>query len=193
MGSGVSGLYSGTYGAVAAGGAGGSGQKDKGSGSSSSERKSQPYASSYGVTDEMLEYDKDRGVFSDEKGYSLNPTAVDAVNSVRDGVLVGHDGKPMDGSYTYAVKENGDLVIGKRNGNGKEGKATPHPTLVGGKDPKVRIAGIVTMSKGKIVKYDNESGHFKPNNLSMPAADEAFLKLPSSAFHRNFNKNMGRR
>lgn len=33
----------------------------------------------------------------------------------------------MDGYYTYAVKENGELVIGERNGNGKDGKATPSP------------------------------------------------------------------
>ncbi len=193
MGSGMSGLYSGTYGA-AAGGLGGNGTNViskvdlplPG-------RGSQPYAESYGVTSDMLDYDKDRGIYSNEKGYSLNPTVVNAGDSIKDGVLVGRDGKPMDGSYAYAVKEDGDLVIARRNGNGREGKPTPHPTLVGGKDPKVRIAGIVTMSKGKIVKYDNESGHFKPNDLSMPAADEAFSKLPGSAFHRNFNKNMGRR
>ena len=56
----------------------------------------------------------------------------------------------------------------------------------------MKVAGIVSISRGKIVKYDNESGHFKPNILSMPAADEAFLKLPSYAFHRNFKKNMDR-
>lgn len=99
----------------------------------------------------------------------------------------------MDGTYTYAVREDGTLVIGKRNGNGRDGKATPHPTLVGGRNPRVRIAGIVTMSKGKIVKYDNESGHFKPNILSMTEADRAFSELPITAFHRNFRKNMGRR
>ena len=193
MGSGVSGLYSGTYGAVAVGDLDDNEDNVSKDDLSLSERKSQPYAESYGVVNDMLEWDKSRGVYSDENGYSFNPTAVIASNSIRDGVLVGHDGKQMDGSYTYAVKENGDLVIGKRNGNGKEGKATPHPTLIGGKDPKVRIAGIVIMSRGKIVKYDNESGHFKPNDLSMPAADKVFSKLPSSAFHRNFNKNMGRR
>ena len=191
MGSGISGLYTGTYGANAA--AGGAPAVGGGIGGADATRGSQPYASSYGVTPDMLQYDKDRGVYSDEKGYTRNPTAVNAHDSVRDGILVDHKGEPMNGDYTYVVKENGELVIGKRNGNGRDGKATPHPTLVGGKEPRVKVAGMVTMSNGKIVKYDNESGHFKPNDLSMPEADKAFSQLPSTVFHRNFNKNMGRR
>lgn len=99
----------------------------------------------------------------------------------------------MDGTYTYAVKEDGELVIGKRNGNGRDGKATPHPTLVGGKNPRVRVAGMVTLSHDQVFKYDTESGHFKPNAKSIAAADDAFSQLPLSAFHRNFKKNMGRR
>ncbi|MDU6011990.1 MAG: hypothetical protein E6Y86_08110 [Slackia sp.] len=85
----------------------------------------------------------------------------------------------MDGYYTYAVKENGELVIGERNGNGKDGKATPYQTLVGGREPRVKVAGMVTMSNGKIVKYDSESGHFKANDLSMP---EPFLSCPNRPF-----------
>ena len=139
----------------------------------------------------MVEYDKGRGVYTDD-GYGVNPTAAKATSSVRDGILVNKDGTPMDGHYTYVVTTSGELVIGKRNGNGRDGLATPHPTLIGGKDPKVKVAGIVVMAQGKITKYDNESGHFKPNILSMPAADEAFSKLPDSAFHSNFKKNMSR-
>lgn len=69
----------------------------------------------------------------------------------------------------------------------------PHQTLVGGREPRVKVAGMVTMSNGKIVKYDSESGHFKANDLSMPEPNKAFSQLPESAFHRNFNKNMDRR
>ena len=112
-----------------------------------------------------VKYDKDRGAYSEETGYTRNPTTVNARENVREGVIVDHEGKPMNGSYTYAVKENGELVIGKRNGNGKDGKTTPHPTLLGDKEPRVKVAGMVTMSNGKLVKYDNESGHFKPNDL----------------------------
>ncbi|WP_148362961.1 hypothetical protein [Olsenella massiliensis] len=68
-----------------------------------------------------------------------NPTAVNAHDSVSDGVLVNHAEKPTDNHYTYTVKENGELVIGERNGTGKDGKTTPHPTLVGGREPRVKV------------------------------------------------------
>ena len=143
------------------------------------------------MTKEMVEYDKERGVYTDS-GYGVNPTAVKVSSSVHNGVLVNKDDTPMNRHYTYVVTTGGELIIGKRNGIGRDGLATPHPTLIGGKNPKVKVAGIVVVSEGKIVKYDNESGHYKPNILSMPAADEVFSKLPNSAFHSNFKKNMGR-
>lgn len=66
MGSGVSGLYAGTYGANAATNGVGEG------------KQSQPFSDSYGVTRGMLEYDRQRGVYSEERGYDLNPTTVEA-------------------------------------------------------------------------------------------------------------------
>lgn len=63
----------------------------------------------------------------------------------------------------------------------------------GGSSASFDTIGMMTFQDGKIVKYDNESGHFKPNVKSMPEADKAFSELPSTAFHRNFNKHMGRR
>ncbi len=191
MGSGISGLYADTYGAIAVAEKQIFKRNNDALGSSAADRQSQPYAESYGVTEDMLAFDKERGVYT-EVGYRKNPTAVIASTSVRNGILVNEDGSPMDGHYTYAVTTSGDLVIGRRNGNGRDGLATPHPTLIGGKDPKVKVAGIATLSQGKITKYDNESGHFKPNILSMTAADEAFSKLPDSVFHCNFKKNMRR-
>lgn len=197
MGSGSSGMYDNTYGAnilirleeddEPADDAISSKQPN------STEKLSQPYAASYGVTKDMLELDKERGVYTKERGYSLNPTAINPKENIRDGIITNHEGKPMNGNYTYVVKEDGELVIAKRNGRGREGKATPHPTLIGDKDPKVKIAGMVTFQDGKIVKYDNESGHFKPNVKSMPEADKAFSDLPSTAFHKNFYMHMGRR
>lgn len=189
MGSGISGLYSGTYGAAHGLGEGHSAGRTV----PANMRKSQPYAQSYGVMPDMLEYDKKRGVYSDSNGYSLNPTVTSAQSSIHNGILVDKAGNPMDGAYTYAVKEDGELVIGKRNGNGRDGKATPHPTLVGGKNPRVRVAGMVTLSHGRVVKYDTESGHYKPNARSIAAADDAFSQLPPTAFHKNFKKDMGRR
>lgn len=88
----------------------------------------------------------------------------------------------------YVVTKNGDIIIGRRNGNGKNGLATPHPTLIGGKNPEVTMAGILHIHGGKIASYDNDSGHFKPNIKSMPAADAAFSKLPPSLFKKKRGK-----
>ena len=35
----------------------------------------------------------------------------------------------------YVITTSGDIIVGRRNGNGKDGLATPHPTLIGGKNP----------------------------------------------------------
>jgi len=56
--------------------------------------------------------------------------------------------------------------------------------LIGGKNPEVSMAGMLHIHGGKIVSYDANSGHFKPNIKSMYAADAAFNKLPSNLFKR---------
>ena len=84
----------------------------------------------------------------------------------------------------YVIDMQGNIIVGKRNGNGKGGLATPHPTLIGGKDPQVQMAGMLHIQGGKIASYDNISGHFKPNPKSMPVADEAFGKLSSKLFKK---------
>lgn len=135
MGSGISGLYVGTYGTrqgkieIEVGG------DQNNFFPTTDERKSQPYAENYSVTKEMLEYDKNRGVYTKD-GYKLNPTATKAMSNLKGGILVNRDGSLMEGNYTYAVTINGDLIIGKRNGNGRDGIPTPHPTLIGGKKSK---------------------------------------------------------
>lgn len=84
----------------------------------------------------------------------------------------------------YVIDMEGNIILGKRNGNGREGIPTPHPTLIGGENPRVQMAGLVKIRGGKIISYDNQSGHFKPNIQSMPIADKAFGKLPSSVFKK---------
>lgn len=86
--------------------------------------------------------------------------------------------------YLYVIDKQGNLILGKRNGNGRDGKPTPHPTLIGGANPEVQMAGLVRISGGKIVSYDDRSGHFKPNPKSMSVAHEAFGKLPQTLFKR---------
>ena len=144
--------------------------------------KSQPYAKSYGVTKDMIEFDISRGVY---KGtYEKNPTAGDIHDFIKGQCLFSEDNEK---SYTYVIDLKGNIIIGERNGNGWNGKATPHPTLVGGKNPRVRMAGILHVEGGKIVSYDYMSGHYKPNIKSMKAAKKAFDKLPSYLFKGDKN------
>jgi hypothetical protein len=69
--------------------------------------------------------------------------------------------------YDYVVKENGELVIGERlPGQG-------HANLAEGQ--KVRAAGQVQVTAGKIVEIDNASGHYLPKGTAARrAALEAF-------------------
>lgn len=154
------------------------GQIDIGS-YSSLHGQSQPYQSLYSVYAKMVKLDIKIGVYKPDKGgYTLNPTA-EKLDDRFDGKLI----RPSRGDliFTYVIDKDGDVIIGKRNGNGRRSTGalpTPHPTLVGGLNPKVRMAGILHIKDGKIVSYDNQSGHYRPNIKSMKIADEAFKKYP---------------
>ncbi len=160
MGSGSSGSYSGTGGG------------------------SQPYAESYHVESKMHNADIKNGVYHDGH-YDKNPTAK-SINEMINGNYIGS--KTFNGKMPYVIDLDGNIILGKRNGNGRDGLPTPHPTLIGGKDPQVKMAGIVDIRGGKIHSYDNQSGHYKPNEKSMPASDEAFGKLPKSLFSKKGGK-----
>ena len=157
VGSGRSGLYSGTFGS------------------------SQPLSPSYGVLPDMREADESSGILDDEGCYVRNPTACRIENMIR-GNYIGD--KRTNGLFIYVITLNGDIVVGRRNGNGPHGSPTPHPTLIGGRNPRVKMAGMLEIRGGKIFSYDGRSGHFKPNRRSMDVADEAFGRLPSNLFHR---------
>jgi len=143
----------------------------------STTEKSQDYAKDYSVTPDMLQYDISRGVYDGK--YDINPTARKISDSIHGEFI---ESSTFDKSLTYVVDMNGNIIIANRNGNGFNGKATPHPTLIGGENPRVQMAGILHISGGKIVSYDNHSGHYKPNIQSMKVAEEAFGKLPSYLF-----------
>ncbi|MNI93901.1 hypothetical protein D3C73_1519210 [compost metagenome] len=81
----------------------------------------------------------------------------------------------------YAVDTHGNIIIGTR-----ADKRMPHPTLIGGENPHVQAAGIVEIRGGQIYKVDNASGHYKPSNESLKTPEEAFSKLPTSAFSSKF-------
>ena len=109
----------------------------------------------------MHQKDIKSGVFHDGH-YDRNPTAENLKDKIN-GNYIGD--KRTNFEVPYVIDLNGNIIIGRRNGNGRgEGALpTPHPTLIGGKDPKVQMAGILKVSGGKISSYDNNSGHYKPN------------------------------
>ncbi len=141
---------------------------------------SQPYAPSYHVEKGMHERDVKNGIYHNGH-YDKNPTAKN-INDMIKGNYIGSKTTNID--MPYVIDLRGNIILGKRNGNGREGAPTPHPTLIGGKDPQVQMAGIVHIQGGKIAFYDNQSGHYRPNSKSMNVADEAFGKLPSTIFKK---------
>ena len=100
------------------------------------------------------------------------------------------DGKRQDGSITYVLDENDTIIIRKRvNPNHPEkNKRAPHTTLIGGKDPQVQCAGMITFHKGKIFSINNDSGHFRPDKKSLDKVDKALEKLKNT-HPRIFSKN----
>jgi hypothetical protein len=90
--------------------------------------------------------------------------------------------KALNGKYMYAVSADGKLTLGTRNGQSR----MPHPTLVGGVDPKVQSAGIIEFRGGKIYSVDNASGHFKPGANSMEAIKSHLDEINRNSFHSDF-------
>ncbi|MBR4948502.1 MAG: hypothetical protein IKZ29_08090 [Clostridiales bacterium] len=154
-----------------------------GSGSSSSYNDittgSQPYAPTYSVTKDMLKKDmKDSDIYNPNTGYFHNPSAQNLEESIRDGDIYSGEEK-ADTSFPYVLDTAGNIIFGKRANPNNPEKRSPHPTLIGGKDPKVQCAGIIKITDGKIVSVDNRSGHFKPNELSMKKVYNALEDLRS--------------
>ncbi len=147
---------------------------------------SQPYAPYCHVDRVMHRKDVETGVYHDNR-YDKNPTA-QTLTSMVHGNYIGD--KHTNIKIPYVIDMEGNIIVGKRNGNGRAANAlpTPHPTLIGGKDPSVQMAGILDIRGGKIYSYDNQSGHFKPNPKSISKADESFKRLPKQVFHRNFTR-----
>jgi hypothetical protein len=111
--------------------------------------------------------------------YIKNPSARSLKSLLTDTGKIG--GKQMSGRFMYVIDDAGEIIIGIR-----AGKRMPHPTLIGGANPRVRGAGLVDIRGGRIFSINNASGHFRPGAGSLDAAREAFGTLPNSAFHRNF-------
>ena len=145
--------------------------------------QSQPYSNTYGLLPNMVSNDIDNtNVYNSKKGYLKNPTATNIVDSVSNNIIYLKDSKqPADGIYIYVVDEKNNLIFGKRK-NPLGGNKSPHPSLIGGKNPKVKVAGEITFHHGKIYEIDVNSGHYKPNVKS--------LKKAENILYSNFNNNM---
>lgn len=115
-------------------------------------------------------------------GYQHNPTAKNIKSMLKKGTdRLCDDESTLNGQYMYVVDEQGNLIIGTRNKG-----YWPHPTLVGGENPKVQAAGMVDIRNGKICRVDNSSGHYKPSDAYLAVAEKAFTSLPSSIFSQDF-------
>lgn len=150
---------------------------------------SQPYAPVYHVVPSMMEKDKeDNNIYNPQQGYFTNPLTVPIQSAIKDGQIQ-MNGHSAFGTYTYAVDLNGDIVFAKRfNPNSSKSRA-PHPTLIGGKDPIVQCAGMIRIEKGRIVWYNNDSGHFRPDEKSLVTVERALAKLRSvhpEVFAKNY-------
>ena len=138
---------------------------------------SQPYAPSYHVVPDMLTTDKkDSDIYKSNSGYFKNPTATNLENAI-DGNRVVFNGKSVKGQFTYVMDTNGNIIFGKRYNPNNSSKRSPHPTLIGGKNPEVQCAGIIKFTKGRILSVDDRSGHFRPNSKSLEKVDSFLDKL----------------
>lgn len=72
------------------------------------------------------------------------------------------------------------LILGSRTEN-----ALPHPTLIGGKDPRVLTAGELVIKNGKIVEINNQTGHFRSDINSLRHAKGALDTAWKSKFGEN--------
>jgi len=117
--------------------------------------------------------DEKNGVYDSAKGgYLVNPTARSLNAFVKNGYIINEN---YTANMPYVITLENEIIIGKRNG--RRDMPTPHPTLVGGLDPQVKMAGMLYIENGKIISYDDRSGHYRPNKESLKYADEAFNKF----------------
>lgn len=138
---------------------------------------SQPYTEKYSVYGKMLAIDKkDPDIYDSSEGYFKNPTAVNLKNSV-DGNRFVFEGHRAEGHMTYVMDSDGNIIFGKRSNPNNARKRAPHPTLIGGKNPKVQCAGMIVFKKGRILSVDNQSGHYRPDIKSLDKVNDVLQKM----------------
>ncbi len=146
---------------------------------------SQPYAPSYHVVKSMHERDKeDPDIWFESSGYRKNKSAVNIEDCVLNSSII-YGGKKANGKMTYIVDTDGNLIFGKRSNPINPDARSPHPMLIGGKDPQVKVAGMIEFRGGKIYSIDTNSGHYRPPAQSLQPAEKVLSGLPRKVFHRN--------
>ena len=143
---------------------------------------SQPYQPTYHVVKSMLELDKKAGIYKPGRGYFKNPTRTDLEHAAK-GDSIMFEGKEAAGTFMYVLDTDGRIIFGKRRNPYNSNGRSPHPTLIGGKDPVVQAAGIMNIMKGKIVSFDDQSGHYRPSSKSMDKVEAALRKI----YNKNHN------
>ena len=143
---------------------------------------SQPYQPNYHVVASMLELDKKTGIYKPGRGYFKNPSRIDLEKAVK-GDSIMFKGKEASGTFMYVLTRDGRIIFGERRNPYNSKGRSPHPTLIGGKDPVVQAAGLMTITAGQIVSFNDQSGHFRPSSKSMDKVEDALRKL----YNKNHN------
>jgi hypothetical protein len=140
-------------------------------------------------------------IYTADNGYRINPlsatlgdhstkTGSFAITFNQDGQILSGKvqdhgdinwGLLADGRYIYAVDRHMNLIIGLRGA-----ERMPHPTLIGGLDPRVYTAGEVQIQSGRIIVFDNMTGHFAVDFKSLKFAKQAL-----DAAWRNWQESNG--
>lgn len=142
---------------------------------------SQPYAEKHSVVGKELAKDKrDPDIYNPSTGYFKNPNAKTLEQAIGNDGRIYSKGNKAKGEMTYVMDTKGNIIFGKRENPNNPAKRAPHPTLIGGKNPQVQCAGMITFKKGQIVSVNNLSGHFRPNEKSMNKVYNALNKFRKS-------------
>lgn len=142
------------------------------------EKGSQPYKDLYNVVSDMLNRDmEDEDIYNKDTGYFKNPSAFILQDAVRRGTLFKNSSGRAVYKLIYVVDEYNNIIAGKRVNPNNSEKRSPHPALIGGKDPRVKCAGILEIRDDRIYSVSNHSGHYRPNIESLKLVEKILQEL----------------
>jgi hypothetical protein len=98
------------------------------------------------------------GIWTDRDGYKKQPLTYRVEKNII--TEQGNLNLP-DGTYNFVIDPVGEIILGIQN------TRYPHPSLLGGKTPRVKLAGEIHIRAGKLVLINNRSGHFSPSREAL--------------------------